>query len=325
MKKLIFVSIVLMLSIKGIAQVDTTAWCPLGATWVYSLTCQACSGAYVEFSYKGDTVILNTPTKILSVRQIVVEIDPLLPNKPYRLITRLPNEYVFSANDSVFLFSDTVFKFVYKFQLQIGDSFVVSNERSLCIQDTNYPRHDTVRVLGVGYDTIGSTILKRYIVSSYYLNTGNPFNNTGFLYENIGFSSALFPEVNFYKCLRPYSQYGGIGVSGFVCYSDNIRGTLVFNKQEPSLCHFIKTSILDEVALNKGYYIYPNPTKSDFSVVTPEDGQSKAVVIYNLLGERIMIASSQNKIDVGQLASGVYILHIFNENKIDFITKLIKE
>lgn len=66
MKKIIFVSIVLMLSIQGIAQVDTIEWAPKGATWLYRITSQSAL-EYYKLVYAKDTTIDFTSVKQIKI------------------------------------------------------------------------------------------------------------------------------------------------------------------------------------------------------------------------------------------------------------------
>ena len=67
--------------------------------------------------------------------------------------------------------------------------------------------------------------------------------------------------------------------------------------------------------------IYPNPTDG---IVNIKMAAFKVATIYNLSGQRI-IRSTDNRIDVGALSEGVYIIKLENRSGDRFSTRLIKE
>jgi len=67
--------------------------------------------------------------------------------------------------------------------------------------------------------------------------------------------------------------------------------------------------------------IYPNPTDG---IVNIKMAAFKEATIYNLSGQRIM-RSTDNRIDVGALSEGVYIIKLENRSGDRFSTRLIKE
>lgn len=325
MKKFIFILSLSFYIQNAQAQysVDTAPWCPPGATWVYGTLCQSCYAGYVEFKYVKDTTFLNSVAKVLTVRNIVFFKDPLSPDPLQRLVVNLPNEYVYSSSDSVYLFSDTAFQYVYSFNHQIGDSFKIVNARSYCRLDSSFPKIDTATVTSIRNDTIGGLIIKKYNIKSKYINTGGPNNGEGVLFENIGFPTALFPEVNYQLCNAPVSSYSGNGwVSGLICYSDNIRGTLSFQANPTVSCHGIKTHIPDMKNLST-ISIYPNPTNSDVFIEIEGD-VIKEVNVYDLLGKIVVHdINNSNLISLSHLVKGNYLINITTKSNQIFRKKII--
>ncbi len=76
---------------------------------------------------------------------------------------------------------------------------------------------------------------------------------------------------------------------------------------------------INNINLNKEQNIYPNPAKDVFTV----KGNVAVVDIYNVNGSLVKTVKEENKINISDLTSGVYLVKVkYNDNK-KFITKLI--
>jgi len=61
----------------------------------------------------------------------------------------------------------------------------------------------------------------------------------------------------------------------------------------------------------EGLNIYPNPVSGDRIYVTSKTAQSKDVIIYDVLGKKIMQATITGKeLNIGNLTPGVYIIKV---------------
>ena len=75
------------------------------------------------------------------------------------------------------------------------------------------------------------------------------------------------------------------------------------------------------------FALYPNPVRNEINISFPKDIVHADFALYNVLGSRILqstITSTQNKLDVSQLPSGMYIASISSNNKTTSF-KIIKE
>jgi hypothetical protein len=70
------------------------------------------------------------------------------------------------------------------------------------------------------------------------------------------------------------------------------------------------TSLTSDSFLDKNITIYPNPTDSYINIESYDT--PTAILIYNILGEKIITKSNTNRIDVKDLESGIYIINITN-------------
>jgi hypothetical protein len=61
----------------------------------------------------------------------------------------------------------------------------------------------------------------------------------------------------------------------------------------------------------EGLNIYPNPVSGGRIYITSKTGQNKEVVIFDVLGKKIMQASlSSKELNIGELTPGVYIIKV---------------
>ncbi|WP_299767733.1 S8 family serine peptidase [uncultured Dokdonia sp.] len=84
---------------------------------------------------------------------------------------------------------------------------------------------------------------------------------------------------------------------------------------------------VEESAFAKAYTVSPNPANSIFQVQFPEGNSQATVIVYDLLGKRVLtkeITNTNNSINVNTLTSGVYIIQIQDSER-STTQKLIKQ
>jgi hypothetical protein len=70
---------------------------------------------------------------------------------------------------------------------------------------------------------------------------------------------------------------------------------------------------IDDISLEKGFVLYPNPVSNILSFKNTDDAAIKSLKISNILGETVYSdgnAESRNAIDVSNLSSGMYIISV---------------
>ena len=78
----------------------------------------------------------------------------------------------------------------------------------------------------------------------------------------------------------------------------------------------ILLSIEDQL-LSRQFAVYPNPVQNDLNISFPKDVVRANLKVYNVLGSKVLeveVASSNNKVDVSGLVSGMYIATITSNN-----------
>jgi CubicO group peptidase (beta-lactamase class C family) len=179
-------------------------------------------------------------------------------------------------------------------------------------------------------------------------NTSQTFNKSyGYLWWLNGKQSYMVPGLQTvipgsYAPHAPADMFAGIGKNGqLVCISRNTGLVVVRMGDAPGSFGEVPTLFCDEIwqklndvmcnstSLNEGMdlqnkiVIYPNPAQSELNIMLPVEGSSEIEII-NMLGERVIKVSNQQKIDINQLQNGIYYLRITSSNK-QFISKFIKQ
>jgi len=83
-----------------------------------------------------------------------------------------------------------------------------------------------------------------------------------------------------------------------------------------------RTDLSIDSHAEKELTIYPNPTNG---MVNIEGANVAQVQVYNLLGQKLRTFSNTNRINVGDLPKGVYLLRITDKEGKMYMEKIIKE
>ena len=109
-------------------------------------------------------------------------------------------------------------------------------------------------------------------------------------------------------------------------YSQDVTGEFrFFNTLDLGAYENPGTLSNDEFSLpSNNYKIYPNPTTTGVFTITSHNNKSEKLEIYDAIGKIVVEAQSiTSKVDVSNLNSGIYIVKITEENKVQITKKLI--
>lgn len=84
----------------------------------------------------------------------------------------------------------------------------------------------------------------------------------------------------------------------------------------------------EEMEIDKGISIYPNPTNVSFNIFTSQQIKNGSVEIYNVIGELIFsqkIINQQNTIDLKNQSSGLYFVKVISDGEVIGMKKVVKE
>lgn len=320
MKKLIYLCLFLSFSNISNAQVqDTAPWCPDGATWVYQRY-TPWAAVYNVYEYQGDTEIDGYTAK--KIRDREVEIVYLGPDYTEFFRRQRDTNYLFlrESNDSIFIFHENTFKFIYNLSAEVGHQFIVNNFVAHQICDTNPDAlvDDTLTLTQKDDYVVGDVILKR----SYFSSLGRW--SIGHLYGRVGPSMSLFPSPVSEECITQYA------FSNIHCYSDNIRGSINFyspNISSSQTCDYLVSTTLGIEVADKSkskFIVYPNP---GLDIITIDmDVSIGDLEIIDLNGRLALSYNNINlkNIDISKLSKGSYIIKVKTNSIIQTI-KFIKE
>ncbi len=307
--------------------VDNEPWCPPGATWIYKSFCPTCQ-LYYMFSYEKDTIIHSVSSKKLNVTEI--SFSYLGARRRH-----VGEELLYESNESIYWFDkvNNKFEFLYSFNVQANDKLVLKNSRAACWVDATYPKTDTVIVTQVFDDTIGNRIFKMYDTSK------DKYFQLGRVINKIGAYGAPFPIINFDLCtlrdtscinnncadriptIAEYAQF----YEGFLCYKDDIRGTLPISYTNEEVCYELFTSVKEKNIEQVSYYfkIFPNPSKGEIRIETSIKAVSFQV--FDMYG-RIIFSNDavNNVIDISSFSNGTYIIQLVDNKGRRYSKRLIK-
>jgi hypothetical protein len=107
----------------------------------------------------------------------------------------------------------------------------------------------------------------------------------------------------------------------FVASSFTYGGNDLFDSPN-NTCAFLSTAInLGSYSLGiaqndiAGLRVYPNPVTNGNLYITSDSNETKAVIIYDVLGKQVVKATTDNVVNVANLKGGVYIIKITEAGK----------
>jgi uncharacterized Ntn-hydrolase superfamily protein len=139
-------------------------------------------------------------------------------------------------------------------------------------------------------------------------------------------TSSLFAFLKVSQATDPYgSPYINISVKTATNTSIEPIDSLQTIANNIGLCS-ITTGIKQNKLIESSIYIFPNPSKGEFTLRMVQ-GSSSLVEVYNAIGEKVMtrpLDNNEAKIDLRNFANGIYFVRIKTES--GFVTKkMIKE
>ncbi len=194
----------------------------------------------------------------------------------------------------------------------------------------------------------GDTLLRDTAYIWQMTNTSQQINKSyGYLWWLNGKASYMVPGSQFvftgsYAPDAPSDMFAGLGKNGQIVCVSRSKGLVVvrmgdaptnFGEVPTVFCNQIWQKLNAVMCTNASVYnnhkidtkptIYPNPTEKELNIDI-NTNKKYTVEVLNIMGELIFRIENQNKIDVSNLAKGVYILKLVEGENI-FTTKFIKQ
>lgn len=107
----------------------------------------------------------------------------------------------------------------------------------------------------------------------------------------------------------------------YICYDDGEYDAVyhgleqnVSNKTLTTSCDLNCSLSLEEVVFESNVVLYPNPTSDVINILISDNQSILKVLIYNLLGQKLISSKSDQVIDVSQLEKGIYLIEVETKN-----------
>jgi hypothetical protein len=277
MKKLI-----LLLALAAIRHsiIFSQVWAPIGAKWTYS-------GISFGLPY------YNLPRTIESTG------DTIICGKSCRIFiggcdgSFSPGiEFLYYEDDKVYYYVDSVvgFTMLYDFSAMPGETWT-------CIIRESWSYDTTIfEVVGIGNEIIGDDTIPIQSVK----NSDD--------YGNWQWGGKVYRYLGDYFCFYPQFPTADPWTGPIRCYEDST--TFIKFVEIPcdtSIFHIgINENVMDNL-IN----IFPNPSTSFITLTAPGDLPIEEVVIYNHLGQKVLVAKLVNNVvDVSGLKVGMYMIEV---------------
>ncbi len=292
MKKILFLLVLIIISLQSFTQ----DFAPVGAIWHYT-----------QSTIDPDVTSFKTFESISTSIINGVQCSKMIEVERYLDTISFKYHYMHSKNDSVFFFADNDFHLLYDFGANSGDTIIL-----------NYFETGNGTPLQMIIDSTGIIMVSGQERKIQYITSGDGFviEFGRQVIEGIGNTYFMFPT------------YDGTMNGPLRCYQDNnidiflnpFHGDYGWNQQD---CEEIITSV-EEMEFGKEVVVYPNPIKSNFSVINLHHTANYKILNINgnLLKQGIISAS--NTINIEELPQGIYFIELKNED-FRIVKKIIKK
>ncbi|MCW3077934.1 MAG: hypothetical protein JWO32_2543 [Bacteroidetes bacterium] len=215
-------------------------------------------------------------------------------------------------NDSVFFKSPKTFN---QWQLLINYNALAGESWSFTIANNdNTPATYTVSVNSVSTTVVNGMSLK---VLNVFYSSAQFANGYSKIYERFGDTKSLFNfgDKNSGTCDSFFAD-------GILCYQDSTFGQKQFSSYP---CDY-ETTGLNEVSLDKSLpLVFPNPTSGKLKLNFYREWEANEIKLLNVLGQEVYFTKNEDVIDITGLNMGVYFLQFYDNEKLIFTRKIIRE
>lgn len=303
--KYIFASIfVFLISLNANSQ----QFAPIGAKWYYTERYVGPGNWEDEYTLEVEAV---NDSLIKGQNCIEINCDYLCWH-PYN------TQFVYSSNDTVFLYDSLLdtFKILYRFQALAGEAWNIPISGLM----PDYGDYFRVTIDSVSIVMINDIpLIEQYVTYSCQM-----FDGSGELYESFWYNSRIveqigdltylfnIPEILLTWCDHNYSD-------GLRCYHDSIIG--IYETGIAPTCDY------EFVNLNQVHsstsILYPNPTK-DKIYFEPNIENLKFINLIDNIGRTVRSFLPTEEINLSGLSNGLYFLRLIDNRNNYYIEKVIK-
>lgn len=224
-----------------------------------------------------------------------------------------------NASNGLTLDSNGEFVFQIINNPNVSDEFVLATSNGVWKSTDGYQTWNQVlatnNVQKVVYDPNNSEVLVAAVTASQYSSSAIHFStDNGATWTMVPTSELL--NTNSSSIAFDFLEDG----SGFTAYLATIDlGVISYDVAYETLS--IEDPIMDAVEV----LMYPNPVSDVMNISFKKGRQVESVVIYNMLGEVVLNNTKSNKVNVSELANGIYLIKISDNKGGNTIKRFIKK
>ncbi len=302
------ITILLAINLLILTNLQGQNWVNNDAEWHYDF--YGMGYGFYKLTLGNDTLIQNKICQKFLIKKYLFWPQP---GGVYTLggITDITPESTYASGDTVFYFENNNFFVLYNFNANIGDEWVISDEKVVGWQ--GYDSLSKVKVIDTGSVSINGNIKKRIQLQTIF---GSPFGMDGWVVKDMGSTNNyLFPTAR-----NSDSTMFDFELITFKCFQDSLLG--LFNPSGIE-CEYL----LNHLGLNESepvsVFIYPNPTNR-FVWSEWDKAESFHIYVFNELGEKLVDQSTneiRTKLCLDNYPKGIYLLKVVSMEKT--ITKKI--
>lgn len=307
--KIILVIVLILVSNLAYSQIE---WAPIGAKWYISKMegTMPPNEGYILYEVKKDTLIQDQKVRMISKTYF---------HSNGKDVSASENEYTYEKDSVVYYWKNGHFYTLYDFGAHPGDKWTVYGSgmyKDFC----KYDSLGTVVVDSICSLTISNKKLKAIYTSPY---KNSDWSYKGVILEKIGNISHLLPKAKECGVDIPDSE------GQLRCYEDNIIGVYKssYCKSFDCKCNDLKYYTSVNTLDHSSFQVYPNPAKDYLEIKCLTNNVLNGNVIaeiYSLKGEIVGAFRNPDKLFVGSLNKGFYILKLLLSDQILYF-KFIKE
>jgi hypothetical protein len=332
MKKILKISIILLLfGVQANAQQNLT-WGNSGATWIYGNWSNTDIQNYLKMTYTKDTVVMNQPVKKIELTKLSLLIPPAPLPIGSPVETYFGVEYMYESNDTVYRFNPFggfSFDILYVFNPVVGDIISIHKREDITHPCNTSSNHDLYEVDSVFTISQGTQMWSVYRTKSnlYKWTFGGGLTeggqNASFILNGIGSYGSPFPfPISTDTCPGGDGKYP----LQLTCYRDSINGwiDLPFGNGGFTFCEDLvstSTKSIKKENMRVNIDIYPNPVHETLTLEWADyyeyRNKKSYIQIFDSVGKLVKtekIVNEQSFIDVNSFPSGVYFLRVVIED-----------
>jgi len=281
---------------------------PIGAVWYFDKVedWNPPDEGYVKFISTKDTTINNLSARIIHQMYYTSRGDSV----------DWGNEYIHQSGDTIFYLVDGVFKVLYNFSEEKGDTMeFYSDEYNPC----NDEKSGSVLIDSIYTQTINNVELKGLICSPTDYSAWQYYR----IVEKLGSYSGFYSEyVNTCGIMDDLPAIGSLR-----CYSDNELGLYKIGVKPCDTLIAYNTNF-ETVNTSNSFFIYPTKSNDKITIeinsLTSSDAQIEVYNIYSQLLSINKISSTLTTIDISGISEGIYTIRIIQDGKLTTTRKFIK-